>query len=63
MRVLAEDLGFALDKSKIKENPGQYRGDFADFMKLIRLAVTGTNRTPNLFYVFNVMGKERVMIE
>jgi glutamyl-tRNA synthetase len=61
MRVLAEDLGFALDKSKIKENPGQYRGDFADFMKLIRLAVTGTNRTPNLFYVFNVMGKERVM--
>lgn len=61
IRGLAERLGFALDKSKLKENPALYKGDFASFMKLIRLALTGTNQTPNLFYVLKVMGTERVI--
>lgn len=61
IRELADQLGFALDKTKLKENPTEFRGDFADFMKIIRLAITGTNRTPNLFYVLKVMGKERVI--
>lgn len=61
IRNLAEYLGFALDKNNLKENPDQFKGDFADFMKIIRLTITGTNRTPNLFYVFKVMGRDRVI--
>ena len=61
IKVLADQLGFAIDKAKFKEDPSKFKGDFADFMKLIRLALTGTNRTPNLFYVLKVMGKERVV--
>jgi glutamyl-tRNA synthetase len=61
IRGLAEHLGFALDKNKLKETPEQFKGDFADFMKIIRLAITGTNRTPNLFYMLKVMGRERVI--
>lgn len=61
IRGLAEHLGFALDKNKLKENQEQFKGDFADFMKIIRLTITGTNRTPNLFYVLKVMGRERVI--
>jgi glutamyl/glutaminyl-tRNA synthetase len=61
IRGLAEHLGFALDKNKLKETPEQFKGDFADFMKIIRLTITGTNRTPNLFYVLKVMGRDRVI--
>lgn len=61
MKTFAESLGFALQKSQLKENPEAFKGDFAMFMKMIRLALTGKERTPNLFYIFNVMGKERVV--
>lgn len=61
IKIIADHLGFAIDKSKFKEDPAKFKGDFADFMKLIRLAVTGTNRTPNLFYVLRVMGKDRAV--
>jgi glutamyl-tRNA synthetase len=61
IKVLADKLRFATDKNKMKESPDKYRGDFATFMKILRLAVTGTNRTPNLFYVLKVMGKDRVV--
>jgi glutamyl-tRNA synthetase len=61
MRTAAERLGFALDKNKLKESPTEFKGDFADFMKIVRLAITGVNRTPNLFYVLKVMGKDRVL--
>lgn len=61
MKQLAESLGFALQKSQLKENPEAFKGDFAMFMKMIRLALTGKERTPNLFYIFKVMGKERVV--
>ena len=61
IKVLADQLGFAIDKNKFKEDPSKFKGDFADFMKLIRLAITSTNRTPNLFYVLKVMGKDRVL--
>ncbi len=61
IKVLADKLRFATDKNKLKENPDKYRGDFATFMKILRLAITGTNKTPNLFYVLKVMGKDRVL--
>lgn len=61
IKILADQLKFAIDKSKFKEDPSRFKGDFADFMKIIRLATTGTNRTPNLFYVFKVMGKDRIL--
>ncbi len=61
VKVLAADLGFATEKGQLKENPDKYKGDFATFMKVLRLAITGVNRTPNLFYVLKVMGKDRVV--
>ncbi len=60
VKTLSEKLGFATDKKIMKENPSAYKGDFATFMKIVRMAITGRDRTPNLFYVLKVMGKERV---
>ncbi len=61
MKELAEQLGFAINKNQLKENPTGFKGDFAMFMKIIRVAITGRERTPNLFYLLKVMGKERVI--
>jgi glutamyl-tRNA synthetase len=61
IKKLAEVKGFAIDRKKFKENPAQFKGDFATFMKIIRIALTGRDRTPNMYYVLKVMGKERVV--
>ena len=34
---------------------------FADFMMIIRKSVTGRERTPNMYYVMNVLGKDKVL--
>jgi glutamyl-tRNA synthetase len=61
IKEAAAELGFATDKQALKENPSAFKGDFGTFMKLIRLALTGRNFTPNLFYVLSVMGRDRVI--
>lgn len=60
VKKLATDLGFAGDRKQFKEAPTSFKGDFAMFTKIIRVGITGRDRTPNLFYVLKVMGKERV---
>jgi glutamyl-tRNA synthetase len=61
VKALAVELGYAEDRKKFKENPTAFRGDFATFTKIIRASITGRDRTPNLFYVLKVLGKERVL--
>ena len=61
IKAVADQLGFTTDKVKLKANPEAFKGDFASFMKILRLVMTGTNRTPNLFHVLKVMGKEQVL--
>lgn len=61
IKKLATMLGFAVDRKQYKENPAIFKGDFSLFMKTIRVGVTGRDRTPNLFYVLKVLGKDRVL--
>jgi glutamyl-tRNA synthetase len=61
IKKLANMLGFAVDRKAYKEAPDKFKGDFALFMKTIRVGVTGRDKTPNLFYVLKVLGKDRVI--
>ncbi|MEI8062042.1 MAG: glutamate--tRNA ligase family protein [bacterium] len=61
VKKLAEILGFAVDRKKYKETPTAFKGDFAMFMKIVRVSITGREKTPNLFYILKVMGKDRVV--
>jgi len=61
IKKLATMIGFATDRKAYKEAPDKFKGDFALLMKTIRVGVTGRDRTPNLFYVLKVLGKERVL--
>jgi glutamyl-tRNA synthetase len=61
IKSMAVKLGFAEDRKSYKENPANFKGDFASFTKIIRAGITGRDRTPNLFYVLKVLGKDRVV--
>lgn len=61
IKKLAGILGFAIDRKEYKEKPEAFKGDFSMFMKVIRVGVTSRDRTPNLFYVLKVLGKDKII--
>ena len=60
LKAAAEKTGFAVDNKAFKENTDQYKGNIADFARIIRVKLTGKNRTPDLWKIMQVMGIERV---
>lgn len=60
MRSLSEELGFARDAKAFKTEPEKYKGNFADFAKILRVLLAGENKSPDLWATMRVMGKERV---
>lgn len=43
-----------------KENPDIYKGHIGDICENIRHAVTGRVKTPNLYEILNILGKDRI---
>ena len=60
LKVAATSCGFATDNKDYKANPQSYKGNVADFAKIIRVKLTGKNRTPDLCTIMQVMGLQRV---
>ena len=60
LKAAAEATGFAADGKAFKETPTNYKGSLADYAKIIRVKLTGKNRTPDLHTVMHVMGLDRV---
>lgn len=61
MRAIGSSLGYAPDMKTFKQNPEQYRGNFGDVAKVIRVLLVGRNQSPDLFEVMRVMGRDRVI--
>jgi glutamyl-tRNA synthetase len=60
MKKAAESDGYALDRKELKLNPEKYKGGIADFAGIIRVALTGKTRTPDLYTIMQIMGESRV---
>ena len=60
MKQAAEKSGFCLDRNDLKANPEKYHGGIADFASLVRIALTGKSRTPDLWTIMQIMGEDRV---
>jgi glutamyl-tRNA synthetase len=60
MKKAAEISGYALDRRDLKENPNKYKGGIADFATIIRVKLTGKSRTPDLWTIMQIMGKDKV---
>lgn len=60
VKEIAETCGFATDNKEYKANPTAFKGNVADACALIRIAITGTNQTPDLCTILKILGKEEV---
>jgi glutamyl-tRNA synthetase len=61
MRELAARLGFAPSQKEYKKNPDAYPGSIADASRVIRVLLTGTNRSPDLAQVADALGPAEVL--
>ena len=61
IKELCDKLGYASNMKEYKENPDNFKGNVADLSTVIRVAVTTSNMTPDLYEILKLLGKERIM--
>lgn len=61
VRDLAAKHGFAPNAKKYKEDPSAYPGSIREASQLIRVALTGSTRSPDLFEVARALGQDEVL--
>ncbi len=61
LKDLAEKNGFAREVKEYKANPESYKGHVGDVSNVIRVAVTGRTKSPDLYSIMKTLGRERVL--
>lgn len=61
LKTFSEKNGFAINMKDFKENPEKYRGTVGDVAMILRVAITGRTKTPDLYEIMKVMGKDTVL--
>lgn len=61
IKELCEKMGYASDMKAYKENPDSYKGSVADFTTVIRVVLTTSSMTPNLYDIMQILGKEKML--
>ncbi len=57
VKVITEELGYAVQPKKYKKNPELYQGSIVDVTNLLRVAVTGRQNAPDLWEISQVLGE------
>ena len=57
---MAEGLGYQVNMKEYKANPEQYKGHVGDICEAIRVIITGRLKSPDLFSIMKILGKEEV---
>lgn len=60
IKELAVATGHAPEMSIYKENPDNFKGSIADVSNAIRVALTNTTTTPDLYQIMQLLGPERI---
>jgi len=60
LKAAADKAGYASDMKEYRANPEAFKGSLADYAKIIRVKLTGKNRTPDLWAIMKIMGSDRV---
>ena len=58
---LCNDLGYTTDMKAYRENPTQFKGSIADVSTVIRVSLTTSSQTPDLYEIMHLLGKERIV--
>lgn len=60
LKHVGENHGFAASGKVYKANKEIYKGHIGDVAEMLRIAVTGSRQSPNLYYVLQVLGLQEV---
>ena len=60
IKHLCDELGYASNMKEYKKNPENFKGNVADVSTVIRVALTGRSKTPNLYDIMLILGKEEL---
>jgi glutamyl-tRNA synthetase len=60
VKSIGEALGYTSNMKEYRKNPESFPGSVADVAMVLRVALTGRNRSPNLHEMMQVMGEERI---
>ena len=60
IKELSDELGYASNMKDYKENPDNYKGSVADISTVIRVALTTSTMTPDLYEIMHLLGKDRI---
>ena len=60
IKELCDELGYASNMKDYKENPDNYKGSVADVSTVIRVALTSSRMTPDLYEIMKLFGKDRI---
>ncbi len=61
VKDLAQEMGFAREVKQYKKDPDAYKGHVGDISSVIRVAVTGRMKSPDLHGILNALGKDEVV--
>ena len=61
IKEVADTLGYASDMKAYKENPDRYKGNVADIATVIRVVLTTSRVTPDLYAIMQLLGKDRII--
>jgi len=60
IKELSDKLGYCSNMKEYKENPDNYKGSVADVSTVIRVALTTSKMTPDLYEIMKLLGTERI---
>ena len=61
VKAIGEAHGFASSNKEFKLHPESYRGSVSDCAEILRIAVTGSDQSPDLHEILDILGKEEVV--
>mgnify|MGYP004529812013 FL=1 len=60
LKELAKKYNFASEVKEYKENPNNYNGHIGDICEFIRVVTTSLTKTPSLYEILKLLGKDRI---
>lgn len=61
LKSIATELGYCTDRREYEGNEEKFKGMVGDVAMVLRVALTGRTRTPDLYQIMMVLGKDRVI--
>ena len=60
IKELSDKYGYCSNMKEYKLNPDSYKGNVADIATVIRVSVTTSQTTPDLYEILKLLGKDRI---